>query len=167
MKTALAALALLSATVVSPLLGQGDNEVARRTLVGLKSIAVVVEALGDDAERDGLERGQIQTDVELKLRQAGIVVIAEDSIKPSSGILHVSVNPLKHPRGLYAFNVELSLIQGARLARNASVATLATTWIIGRVGIVGVETFSSYVREVVRDQTDRFINSYLAANPKR
>jgi hypothetical protein len=51
MKTVLAALALLSATVVSPLVGQGDDETTRKTLAGLKGVYVSVETISDDARR--------------------------------------------------------------------------------------------------------------------
>ncbi len=74
--TTLAVLALLSATLVSPLVGQEDDESARKTLAGLTRIYVVVEHIPDEAQRDGLDTTQIRTDVELKLRQAGITVLA-------------------------------------------------------------------------------------------
>ncbi len=75
--TTLAVLALLSATLVSPLVGQEDDESARKTLAGLTRIYVVVEHIPDEAQRDGLDTTQIQTDVELKLRQAGITVLTQ------------------------------------------------------------------------------------------
>src|SRR2546425_4483432 len=78
MKTILAALALLSVTLVSPLLGQGDDESTRMTLVGVHGVRVVVR-LSDSAEvqKDGLSQSQLQTDVEVKLRQTGITVLGE------------------------------------------------------------------------------------------
>ena len=62
--------------------GSAQTEMDRKSLRGLKGIAVVVEALQPEAERDGLTKSQIKTDIELKLRQAGIhVLTTEESFK--------------------------------------------------------------------------------------
>jgi hypothetical protein len=64
-----------------------DTPMERATLKGVPTVDVVIEKIDSDAERDGLSRSQIQTDVELRLRQAGITVV------PSSlCILLVKVN---------------------------------------------------------------------------
>src|SRR5260370_4834499 len=80
MWTVLAALALLPATVVSPLAGQGDDELSRKTLVGLSGGHVVVNAMSEDARRDGLSETYVQADVELKLRQAGASVLTDTDV---------------------------------------------------------------------------------------
>ena len=72
MKIALAALALLSATAVSPSAGQGDNSSSRQTLAGLRGVYVEVELKTDEAQLSGLTEVQLRTDVELKVRAAGI-----------------------------------------------------------------------------------------------
>src|SRR5437879_12400960 len=99
MKTVLAALALLSATVVSPLVGQGDEDYTRKTLAGLKVVYVVVEPIKDDAERDGLRGDQVSTDVELKLRQAAITVLSREQAPFPAGtaFLYVNVHAFKSP----------------------------------------------------------------------
>src|SRR2546430_11830828 len=85
MKTALAALALLSAAAVSPLVGQGDNDGTRATLAGLTGVYVLVEHIDDDAQRDGLDTLQVRTDVEVKLRQASISVLSEEEQFSTAG----------------------------------------------------------------------------------
>ena len=52
----------------------GDDEFSRRSLKGLAGVYVMVEPLGAEAERDGLNKTSVQTDAELKLREAGITV---------------------------------------------------------------------------------------------
>jgi hypothetical protein len=52
-----------------------DTEDTRATLRGVEGVLVVVEDLGDDVEQAGLTRQQLQTDVELRVRQAGIRVL--------------------------------------------------------------------------------------------
>ena len=54
----------------------GDSEYSRPTLRGLNSVFVLVEEVDPEIERDGLTASQIKTDVELKLRLAGIKVFS-------------------------------------------------------------------------------------------
>ena len=169
MKTVLTTLALLSATAVSRLVGQGDSQHTRKTLAGVKGVCVAVEPIKEDAERDGLGRDQVNTDVELKLRQAGVTVLTQEQALSSAGAvyLHVNVHTLKSTQGdLYAYDVHLEVHQPVRLIRDPTVAALAATWSVGSLGLAGAERLRS-VRDIVRDQTDQFINAYLAANPKR
>ena len=169
MKTVLAVLALLSATVVSRLVGQEDGENARKTLAGLTRIYVVVEHVPDEAQRDGLDTTLIQTDVELKLRQAGITVLTQQEWLSTAAApyLYVNVQVFKNPAKFYAYRATVELRQRVTLVHDPSVSVLATTWSVpGTIGTVGSQKVGS-VREDVRDLTDQFINAYLAANPTR
>ena len=169
MKTVLAALAFLSAGVVSPLVGQGDNEYTRKTLAGLTGLYVSVEQIPDEMQRDGLDTTQILTDVELKLRQAGITVLTRQEWLSTAAApyLYVNVQAIKNPANFYAFSVDVQLRQRVTLVHDPAVLILATTWsATGVIGTVGSKKLRS-LREAVRDLTDQFINAYLAANPKR
>ena len=169
MKTVLAVLALLSATVVSRLVGQGDNESTRKTLAGLTGLYVSVQRIPDEMQRDGLDTTQILTDVELKLRQAGITVLTRQEWLSTEAFpyLYVNVQVTKNSARIYAFSVDVELRQLVTLVHNPAVSTLATTWsATGIIGTVGSQKLGS-VRDDVRDLTDEFINAYLAANPKR
>jgi hypothetical protein len=169
MKTVLAAVALLAAAVASPLLGQGDNEDTRKTLAGLNGVYIYVEEIKDEVQRDGLSQSQTQTDVELRLRQAGITVLTREHYlsMTGTGVLYVNVNALKNSPDLYTYtaDVEVQLRQPVRLIRTPSVTVFATpTW---SVAVLSAGATVSSIRDHVRDATDRFINAYLAANPKR
>ena len=171
MKTVLAALALLSAAAVLPLVGQGDTENSRRTLAGLTGVYVSVSKMTEEEQRIGLSNPQLETDVELKLREAGIRVLAKDDPNPVPGVpfLYVTVSTLKLTGlpGVYAFSVEVELIQFARLERDKSVVCLGRTWNATAVfGTVGQDKLEGGLRTTIRDLTDQFINAYLAANPK-
>ena|SRR5690242_12475833 len=173
MRTALAALALLAAIAVSPLVGQGDNEDSRQTLAGLGGVYVVVGPMQEDAEQKGLRQTQLQTDVELKLRQAGVNVLTKEGVGRTPGLpyLYVNVHTLRlenHLSGLYAFAVSVELVQTVYLGRSPSVFTLGRTWnATGAFGTVGADHLGEYVRKDVSDEADAFVNAYLAANPKR
>jgi len=60
--------------VLSAAASAQSNVAARQSLEGLKRIRVVVEDLSAAGEAAGLQKDAIQTDVELRLRKAGIAV---------------------------------------------------------------------------------------------
>ena len=94
------------------------EEDARETLRGLKGVQVVVEDMDPDVERDGLTKSQLQTDVELRLRKAGIQVLKEEERRATPGrpYLYVAVTTLKDRDGLsYAFAINVDLEQKVAL----------------------------------------------------
>ena len=56
----------------------GDNKFSRWSLKGLKGVGVIVGDMEPEVERAGLTQASIQTDVELKLRLAGIPLLSEE-----------------------------------------------------------------------------------------
>lgn len=134
----------------------------RATLKGLKAVNLAVERIDPEAEKDGLTKSQLQTDVELRLSQAGIKV---DHL--SDEYLYVNVNTLKGERGVYSYSVHVELHQAVMLVRDPKIIYYgAATWSLGRIGTVG----SGHLREVredVADFVDKFINAYLEQNPKQ
>jgi len=168
MKTVLAALTILFATGVSPLVGQEDDEASRATLVGLPGVDVVVEQIADDAQGDGLDTLQVRTDVEVKLRQAGIRVLSKEEWLSTAGrpYLYVNIQTVKNKQSVYAFSARVELRQSVTLVRQPSLRQLLTTWSTpGYIGTAGSQKLAT-LRDDVRDLTDQFINAYLAANPK-
>jgi hypothetical protein len=152
--------------------GSAQTEMDRKSLGGLQGIGVVVEDLQPDAERDGLTKSQIKTDVELKLRQAGIRVLTiEESFKvPGSPYLYVNVNTSKNDVlygafSTYAFSLQVVLKQDVTLARDSDLKVSATTWETHTLGTVAANNLQD-TRRVLGDVIDRFINDYLAENPK-
>src|SRR2546427_59067 len=123
MKTVLTALALLSATVISTLVGQGDDEHTRRSLAGVKGVFVLVEAFDEEGERAGLSKTQLQTDVELRLRQGGVLVLTREqrNAAPGGPTLYVNVNAMEVSREFYAFDSRLELDQDVTLVREPSI----------------------------------------------
>lgn len=147
-----------------------DNETQRRTLAGLQGIYVTIETLNPEVERDGLSESAIKTDVELKLRQAGIRILTREQWlgTPGKPWLYLNVSVLKSPwSGEYVYGIELKLIQEVTLTRVPRTMTDASTWEArGSVGIAGQARLLD-IRNFVRDMVDQFINAYLAVNPKK
>lgn len=149
-----------------------DDQYSRETLRGLLGIGVAVEDLSPDAKKHGLTEERIKTDVELRLRTAGIKVLTdEERLKtPGSPYLYVNVGTMnvgtRGNHGLYSIALMVDLVQEVSLERNPSIKTLASTWRSGGVGAVG-ELNLSQIRGAVKDKVDEFINAYLAVNPKK
>jgi hypothetical protein len=147
--------------LAAPARGQ-DGAAQRATLKGVTIIEVVVEEMDPVAERDGLTRSQLRTDVELRLRQAGITV------GPTlTGHLYVNVDTVKSDHGqTYAYNVVVQYVQQVVLARDPKALVFATTWETGGVGMIVVDRLRE-VRQDVANYVDQFIKAYLEQNPKR
>lgn len=144
----------------------------RESLKTLPGVTVIVESFSREAADAGFDRHTFQTDVELKLRMAGISVLETEDLNPPE--LYVNVNVLrKGTNQLGAFSVRLALSQEAVLQSQvhsdrgnsedglATATMFATTWSIGALGFGDV----AYVRSAVRDLVDEFVNDWLAVNP--
>jgi hypothetical protein len=142
----------------------------RHGLTGVRAVGIVVETNEPEFEKAGLYLTTLQTDVELKLRQARISIIATEELPsiPGSPVFQVQVLLLQRPSpaGLVVFAVHTRLLQVVRLDRDPQLWNLAGTWGISNVGMVGLGKLSQGIREEVRDQVDRFLNDYLKANPQ-
>jgi hypothetical protein len=132
----------------------------QKALVGLKGVYVVVGDMEPEAARLGLTEAQIKTDVELRLRKAGIRVLTE-------GWPHLTVNLtilIGSPHSSY--NTVLSLFEPVTLDRG--IRAYGSIWNTGYLGqFMTQEDMKSKIREPLGDRVDNFINDYLAANPKK
>ncbi len=140
-----------------------DTPQSRASLKGITTLKVVVENMNPDAERDGLTTNQIQTDVELRLRQAGI------TLSPTaSAFLYVAVPAQKRSAEfpLYGYAIAVELIQPVIVPRDQPIAVYATTWSIVAASSVGAANLRT-IRSFVVDYIDRFINAYLEQNPRQ
>ena len=143
----------------------------RDTLKDLPCVDVVVEQFRRTARDAGFSEQAFQTDVELKLRMAGINVATGDGDSP---MLYVNVNALhRETDRLGAYSVSLELIQDAVLRSQlgsdldssedalARVTTRATTWSARALGFGAVAD----ARDAIGDLANDFVNNWLAVNP--
>lgn len=150
--------------LVTPAIGQhvfGSKE----SLRNIGSLYVVVEKTQPDFESAGLSTDLIKTDVELKLRLAGIHILEKHQITAMSPWVYVNVNSFfDNDLGVFAFNVSLGIWQPVKLERN-NISVFASTWATGSTGRVGLEAVRS-VRQQIKDVSDILINDYLSVNPR-
>ncbi len=163
----LATMCLLSVLLIgfsfSPVRAQGDNESTRSTLKGINGLSVVVVDLPDGAMVLGLTKDSIQTDVELKLRLAGVrVMTLEEHLEvPGKPYLYIDLNLTKSAR---AASVDVSLHQNARLDRNGELAYGVATW---NAGVLITNPTAQTIHDYVKDAVDQFLNAWLSVNPKK
>jgi hypothetical protein len=148
-------------------LAQGNNKFTQPSLKGIKGLSVLIETLPKALEKPRLDEDMIRTDVELKLRLAGITVVSASEVLelPGTSSLYVCINAYKDPVGLIAFNTTVELLQGVYLKRDISILMYASTWSASAVGTVG-EFNIHEIRGGIKDVVDVFINAYLSVNPK-
>jgi hypothetical protein len=159
----LLALAISLATIAPQ-----STSAERESLAGFSSMDVVIEGLGDEALATGLSTDQLKTDVELKLRLAGIKVKVTSEQLPS--FLYVRITYLRglttqgRPLGFDCM-VEVQFKQFATLLLNNKLM-MVPTWYVGSLINGPEDTAQSRIRQLVRDKVDQFINDYLSVNPK-
>jgi hypothetical protein len=164
----LSVLILLGLTLCWPTVGFAFTADKRDTLRGLREVSVLVEYLPDDVEREGLSREHLKRDIEVRLQQAGLRVLAISEIAKSPGApyLYVAVYPITGPSvNLNAYAVGLTLKQLVQLSRNPTTEFFATTW----EGPAPPSLLSAPrvldIRTRISDAIGRFIIDYQAVNP--
>jgi len=133
------------------------------SLIGLAELNVVIEDLDDNAKVGGLTVSQLQTDVELRLRQAGLRVNTTALV-----FLHVRVTALgPTAAGEVAWKVDVELQQPVIIVRTKE-ATTGTTWDASSIALSSSPAFiPRNVTGKVRDFVDAFLNDWLSVNAKR
>jgi len=159
------AILALSLLLMGTLCKASDTTYDRESLRGLPGVSVVVEGLGDIGKQAGLTVEQLQTDVELKLRQAGIKVLSKSEVRSTPGAPHLYVNVYMLQSG--ACHIDVRVNQFARLERRNSTRVIASTWSIEALGFTPAIQAAATIRRNVGARVDRFISAYLAVNPRK
>ncbi len=142
-----------------------DSKAMRATLEGLNAFYVRTSMVG---EIDGITEEKINKEVESQLRKAGIKVIddkGEDKLYTSNeiAILNVEIVSIESKTGLaHSIGLRIEVVQNAQI-RNLRNSTVASTWSIWNVGIIG-KNKTDAVRDGVKDFVDKFINAYFSFN---
>jgi hypothetical protein len=167
----------------------GDVSIDHKlTLKGVKGVLLYVESLPPEVEQAGLTRAAIQTDVELKLRLAGLTVadledavaVEEPEIDYSTTMLFVEVLGDTRLDAFWSTMLNISFVQFVSLLRDPTIRSDdggligVPTWQVRSARIIPRDqaTFSNpdrvnilSIRNDVKNLVDEFINSYLSVNP--
>ncbi len=157
--------AAIAAVLLFAVVGQLARADTHDTLKGISGVHVRVEFFHEDAQRAGFNEQTFQTDVELKLRLAGIKVQTQKEwfATPGTPYLYLNVISFHEQRGENAaFNISLELKEQVSLVRNPATRVFATTWSDGKLGYGDLQ----YARDSVKDVVDQFINAWLSVNPQ-
>jgi hypothetical protein len=181
-------------TLLVSVLGLAQKPVETRSLSGLKAVDVLIEKLDRDIEHAGLSREQLKTDIELRLRKAGITLLADlpevdwqkvpnstdkkewdkfltaamalGDARRQRATLYLNVESLKE-EDFYIYHIELDVQQDAVLERDKEIYAPGTaTWDRAVLGMAGkAHDVPLYLRQRVATLVDEFINDYLSVNP--
>ena len=132
------------------------------TLKDISVVSVLWEDLSVGPNMLAVTKETIQTDIELKLRLAGLRVVTEEEavLLPGSPRVHVTtfVGPVAE-----VSLVEVKLMQRVRLDRNAQ-SVYSATW---QKNSVSWNVHAQFVRDQIKDVVDQFVNAWLSVNPKK
>jgi hypothetical protein len=144
-----------------------DSEIDRASLKGLRGVFVLVEDLNPPEEQAGLKTADVQTDVEEKLKAAGIPLLSktQDIDTPGMPTLYISVSVASSTTtDLWPFSIDVNLEQQATLKRSPDTfVPTAITWHVGSIGAVDKSNIRS-IRDRVNEQVAKFVNAYLKVN---
>ncbi len=162
---------LIISLFIHPLIGysqegpsEEDIQLRREPLKGIKGIFVMIENLSPVAKELGITGESLNTEVELKLRLAGIKIPRSEEKDSAFGILYVNLNIIRE-KSIYVFNINVEFKEIVYIKRINQRRPL-TTWDDSYVGLTQKDS-SSFIREKLKRILDTFLNDYLAVNPKK
>lgn len=147
-------------------------------LKGLTGVAVEILQLSPSVKEHGGSPARLQTDVELRLRTAGIKVFASSEADRNAGRptlrVFVMARPLESSdqTEILAFAkflfIELHEVAELSKDRSSNISIRnATTWRTSfRTGLSKPGALATDIRKNVADLVDEFLNAYLGANQK-
>ncbi len=145
-----------------------DSKAARQSLKGLTAMSVDVE-YAKPKKDIGIDPAKIATNVEGKLKAAGIKVLTRDEALKAPGAPHLIVNldAVEGKDGTVSFGLTLAVAQGCTLARDPNVKVPSCEcWSRGKVGRAnsGVPAF---IDGQIASEVDNFVAAYTDVNPKK
>ncbi len=133
-------------------------------LKGLKTVAVDIRI---DQTVVELKEADFRTDIELKLRMAGVRVVPMNGAESRDGTLRIDLIAVEdNAKIMYSYGIRVDFSQRMVLPSRSDTSIFSTTWSRWMVGLGGKKKAPPVMKETVRAFVDEFINDYLAANPK-
>jgi hypothetical protein len=160
---------LLSLAVIA---SATDDKTDRATLKGIKSVCVVVEAA--DQAHSKLSKEELQTEIEGKLKQAGIAIDKSGTtclylnvrVLQAIGRQAIPIRRKEKPIPLYAVDLRLEFLQTVALTRDPATKTYAPTWSAANMATVASDDLGNAASEIANSLADQFITAYKSLNPQ-
>ncbi len=142
---------------------------ANPALVGIDRLLVVIVSPDSEPNKDGLVLKELETQVISKLNKAGIKIgthVAGSILNIPE--LRVYVDMLKlEDLQRYVFRIQTSLATRVSLSKEPQLCVKADVWRTdSAMQAVSVQSMPTAVTNVVLEQVEAFIHTWLAANPK-
>lgn len=142
-----------------------DLDSTRLPLKGVRDLKVLVTGVPECLNRIGISKSQTTTDVELRLRSAGVNVN-----ESSRYTLLVTVSWVQGDLKVSAAAVRTELIQPAILIIGSNPLNYpnyrVSTWCTDGTFLLGEYHYGN-IRTAIDNQVSQFLNDYLAANPRQ
>jgi len=164
--------AVISALLaVFVLRGEACGELSDKqwSLAEIDALYVFVQGLTEGAKKAGVTAGQIQTEVEDKLKQMGIRVVSEEEGLRLAGspVFYVNISAHKRTRtAAFVYHVDVGVLQSVTLVREPKIRAMSITWNRGQLGYCPSSGLAKSLGDTVGYLMDRFQEDYRAANPK-
>jgi hypothetical protein len=146
---------------------QGARIFDRESLRGLSGIGVIMEPVSDLINSTGLTEAELRSDVEMRLRDAGIRVLAGGELADVLGYplldINVHAGPTIGEAELSSFSVALELHQIVTLKRLAPSDAFAVTWSVRSTGCADMSGLAG-LGTCVQRHLDEFINEWGSVN---
>lgn len=141
----------------------------RDALAGLEGVYVFVEGFKPNTEKYGLNSEMIKAGVEFQLRQHGVKVLSDAGMLLAENHPRLYINLYPHideKVGIVSVSISVELHEYVMLIRSTSKVANAVTW-KSRTLSIRESNRPDKLKEDIKDRVGRFINSYLAVNPKQ
>jgi hypothetical protein len=157
---------LLAALLFVPLACASDDKTDRATLKGITTVCVVVE-VSEQADRGGVDKDKLQTNIEGRLQQEGSSID-----KNATTCLYLNVRALRamggngKPLPLYAADFRLEFLQTVALTRDPTVKTFAPTWSSENMTTVPAADLGDTAIEIATSLVDQFVAAFKSVKPQ-
>jgi hypothetical protein len=155
-------LLLISLTTVVVVVAANATTTAQNTerdnLKGIGPLDLIIEDLQSDLERGQLTVAMLQTVVEDRLDEHGILLS-----KTADPYIYLNVNSFALNEDLYAYSIDLQVNTSVTIADTGQV-TIATIWSTAALGRVSAARLPTILNDVL-NQVDKLANDYVAVNP--
>lgn len=134
------------------------------TLRGLSGVMVRID-INDILIKDGLTKGRIKSDVELKLQEAGIKIFTDREWRNTEGhpqlYIQITGSKVQDNWKFYTFAVNIQLLQDVYIIRkNQTELHQASTWL----NMLSGHGYFGDIRLRIKELVESFSTDFLSAN---